>query len=651
MRVLATIVFISFSLTINSQHLKGYLDSLSRYQSKEAINQVDSILLLGVSKELKAYALVLKGNYIRKINRDSAFSTFQKLEELINDVKDTSLLKKIHTSLAVYYDLADQSEKSLFYYLKSLKLSNDPEHLLDVYYNLTFFYSERGKLDSAVHYVTLGLNLADSLNLKRQGVDFQRLLSSQLFYQGDSIRALEVAEEALLRAIPLKDTMLLIKAHGNIVTKLTQRQSEKALYHTKQAIKLAEAIQANRILAFQYLALGDIQTDIASTKEAAASYKAALAIFQKQDMPEPHTITLARLLSLPLMYINADELDSLAFIIENRLRQLNFTLFEQANFYKILRDYYLKSKRSDLAVKAAIKLDSIRKEQFDAEKNQAIEELIKKYETAQKEAEIKQLITDNQNKSLQLNAQRLFIILIVLAAVSAIVIGYLIYSRRLLRNKREAENLRQKLLRIQLNPHFMFNSLNAIQSMIYQNKDTQKTADYLAKFSHLTRQILEFNQHELISLEDEIKFIKNYLSIQQTRFDDPFQFNIKVDDKIEAYELQIPPMITQPFLENAVEHGISEFENKGEIQVRFILENEFLQVIIMDNGIGREQAALKKKSKNHRSMATSITRERLRLWNEKANKNFSMAIDNLLENNKVVGTAVVFQLPLIYSNN
>lgn len=279
---------------------------------------------------------------------------------------------------------------------------------------------------------------------------------------------------------------------------------------------------------------------------------------------------------------------------------------------------------------------------------QSIAEIETRYETQKKDLEIVDLTQRNQIQELQLSQRNLLLIGMAFTFVFILVSGYLIYTRNTLKRKQEAESLKQKMLRIQLNPHFMFNSLNAIQSLVYQESDRQRAADCLSMFSSLMRNILELNQHNFISLEEELEFIQEYLEIQQIRFDDLITYDLNVDEQLELHQVLIPPMITQPFIENALEHGFPDKSQNCELSIAFQKKGQFLEIDISDNGIGREEAAKQEDGIPHRSMATEITKDRLAVLGKSLSRNASMIIDDRLEGSDVIGTQVIFKLPLIY---
>ncbi|RZJ34899.1 MAG: tetratricopeptide repeat protein [Flavobacterium sp.] len=209
----------------------------------------------------------------------------------------------------------------------------------------------------------------------------------------------------------------------------------------------------------------------------------------------------------------------------------------------------------------------------------------------------------------------------------------------------EKNQIKQKLLITQMNPHFIFNSVQNIRSLI-NNKQNDEAVDYLGKFSTLTRQILENSNENYISLDEEVQMIQNYLSIQQLLYDNKFTYNVMVEEGIDPESIFLPPMLAQPFIENAIKHGLSNTVENGKISVHFYLKESKLFFEVTDNGKGFNTS---KTVSNHKSLAMTITRERLVTYTK--NKNFVVQTDNLFNPDGVVnGAKVVFEVPYIYEN-
>lgn len=283
---------------------------------------------------------------------------------------------------------------------------------------------------------------------------------------------------------------------------------------------------------------------------------------------------------------------------------------------------------------------------FNTENLQNLNEVETKFETEKKESENKLLLQQNQIQQLQISRSNYFIggILIVLAAV--IIIAFLFIRQNKLNEQQRTMQLEQQLLRSQMNPHFIFNSLTAIESYIYKN-EPKEAGRYLSAFARLMRLILENSREEYIPLSREIATLEYYLELQKNRFDDSFDYTIEVAENTDTESIAIPPMLAQPFIENSIEHGLKNMDKKGNIRVRFHLENDQLNFEVTDNGIGFEKSmAVKEQNNVHRSMATTITMERLSALNRKKRKKIRLAVDNVRDAaGNVSGTQVSFMIP------
>jgi ligand-binding sensor domain-containing protein/two-component sensor histidine kinase len=215
--------------------------------------------------------------------------------------------------------------------------------------------------------------------------------------------------------------------------------------------------------------------------------------------------------------------------------------------------------------------------------------------------------------------------------------------------EKDVMELEQKALRLQMNPHFIFNALNSIQSQI--GTDNEQTARYyLAKFSRLMRQILDNSRNSEISLEEEVNTLENYLLIEKFCNGDRFDYKITVSEQLEKDYVKIPPMLLQPFIENSIKHGLKHVEGKrGMIEVKFEEKNNALECSVTDNGIGRKKAEeMSKNSKEtyHKSTALIVTQERLDLLKGDDRIRSLEIIDLYDDNGDAVGTKVIVRVPL-----
>ncbi len=215
--------------------------------------------------------------------------------------------------------------------------------------------------------------------------------------------------------------------------------------------------------------------------------------------------------------------------------------------------------------------------------------------------------------------------------------------------EQQASELEMQALRAQMNPHFIFNSLNSINRFILQNNKAQ-ASEYLTKFSRLVRLILQNSQQALIPLEIELESLKLYLELEAVRFYHHFNFKITVDEELETDIIKVPPLIIQPYTENAVWHGLMHKEEKGKLEIELFQEDDMLCCKITDDGIGRKIAAeLKSKSAStHKSMGMQITASRIEMLQQKKHLDEHIRItDLILPDGSAGGTEVLLKIPIM----
>jgi ligand-binding sensor domain-containing protein len=215
---------------------------------------------------------------------------------------------------------------------------------------------------------------------------------------------------------------------------------------------------------------------------------------------------------------------------------------------------------------------------------------------------------------------------------------------RLLGNMRNRmTELENEALRAQMNPHFIFNSLNSIKSFIIRNQK-EEAADYLTTFAELIRKILRNSKSELIPLAEEIDALELYMEIENIRLEDKFDVIWHIDEEIKTEGIMVPPLTLQPFVENAIWHGFIHKEGKGELNIRISKHEDYLNVSIKDNGIGREKSKeIEKKHFRKRSFGIAITQQRLG-YQHKLKNNIEI-IDLYNDENTAIGTEVKLQIP------
>jgi LytS/YehU family sensor histidine kinase len=217
----------------------------------------------------------------------------------------------------------------------------------------------------------------------------------------------------------------------------------------------------------------------------------------------------------------------------------------------------------------------------------------------------------------------------------------------LIENKQRTSEVEMKALRAQMNPHFMFNSLNSINNFILKN-DADNASAYLTRFARLMRSILDNSRLEWVSLDNELKALQLYIEMESLRFDNVFAYHILVDSSIDAMSVSVPPMIIQPYVENAIWHGLLHRKDVGsELLIKVSLLQDVLTICIEDNGIGRAAAdAMKSKFGTHKqSHGMQITAERLQIVNDVYGINAQATIEDRTDDaGKSAGTRVVLTM-------
>ncbi len=241
--------------------------------------------------------------------------------------------------------------------------------------------------------------------------------------------------------------------------------------------------------------------------------------------------------------------------------------------------------------------------------------------------------------------EQLWFIFLVISFV--IILIWFIVKRYINRIKKEHKvqqtisDLERRALQAQMNPHFIFNSLTSIQSLISENNN-EKAEDFLITFSRLVRIALNHSSKAFVLLEEEVELIENYIKLESLRFSSVFNYSIKIDPILQELEVEIPPMVIQPFIENAIEHGLLKMRKKGNLEIQIKIEDEdFIQCVVTDDGIGRLKSLKTPKRKGRESKGIKLAKDRLHILNTKS----SIKIIDLMHDEHPSGTKVILKIP------
>jgi tetratricopeptide (TPR) repeat protein len=538
----------------------------------------------------------------------------------------------------------------------------------------------------ALNYANEQLKLARELGYKKNEGSALASIGRFYFQEGNYNKALFYFMECLKIAEQLGNKYKIAACYANIASVLgTNKEYEKALFYYEKNLEYLKAIKYKPGIAQGYSNIGLIYKELQNHKKALDYYLKSIdlcreikenyllqnnyenigALYEEQDKPDLAIIYFDEALKLSYSiedyfcisssYLNLGRiynqlksyqrsiilLDSsvkYSLLSNNKETEFNASLL-LANSYSGLNNIQAESK---YLKKAFVLKDSL----FNAEKSKQISELTIRYETEKKEAEIRSLNAQNQMQSLKLEQRNYLLSGLAILFIFFILLAFLLFRQNKLRSEQKSMQLEQKLLRSQMNPHFIFNALIAIESFIYKNQP-KEAGRYLSGFARLMRLILENSREEFVPLEKEISTLEYYLNLQKLRFDSTFDYSIKVDESIDPSTIAIPPMLAQPFIENSIEHGLKGNTAKGKINIAFSLENNQLVFTVEDNGVGFEQSVqLKEQNILHKSFATKITNERLHNLGRKSRRKIKLVTEDIKDDlQNVVGGKVIFSIP------
>jgi tetratricopeptide (TPR) repeat protein len=543
----------------------------------------------------------------------------------------------------IYKSLAEYS-KSRSYFEHSLQIAlqiQDKVQEADTWGNIAATYLKEKNYPKALE------TLEKSLALDRQMGRYASLqtnltnLGNIYVEQKKFSEALQALEEAKSMAIKNKDNETIASINVNIALVYAQTNKDQEaitlLLETKKDCyklgKRGDLLSVYDALSFSYGKVG----------KADLAYEAHKSMLALRDSLHNEK-SVQQVNELQTKYEVAQKENAIALLSKNnRIKDLELSqLMNEKNRQEQIARLLDIEQENEIN---ELKISELEKKNENIQKAQKISNLAKENQAKDFDLQRKNLAL--QNKNLEVQRQYLLIFGLLALAVILGAVGYLFYSRKGLQLQNKAMVLEQKMLRSQLNPHFIFNSLATIQTYLFEN-EPQKTAMYLAKFSKLMRQVLENSREDFVPLDKEIQTLENYLQLQQMRFGKKLAYSIEVSSAIDTEAIEIPPMFAQPFIENSIEHGLLHKAGEGIIQINFSLDKNVVVLEVKDNGVGLEQAKTLRSEikKEHKSLATQITQERLSLLRQK----YQMPLDFILQELKtqldeVAGTQVRVELP------
>jgi tetratricopeptide (TPR) repeat protein len=560
-------------------------------------------------------ANIILGNYPQALeNFSKAQLIFESQTDKNNEVKNG--LAKAYGSIGIVFSEQSNYANALNYYLKSVKIYENLKEQAKVaklYNNIGIVYKSQSSDFKALEYFVKAQKIQEKLKDVNIGITLTNIANCYL-NQKNYDKALEYYNQAKISFDLHPNPRALGEWYNNLgLFYKATNNSSKAIENWNLAIKTFQSIDDKFGISDTYIYLGQLNFEKGNNSEALLYANKSLNLSKEINVLEQ--IVLSEKL-LSDIYSNKGD----------------------AN--QALEHYKLYSKANDSLINETNIRKSVEEEMtYEFEKREVLQK---------KELEKRELLLQEQSKR---NKMQLFFAVLLALLLSGI--GFLIYNRTQLKKtltlQKELAEYEQKALHLQMNPHFVFNCLGSISSFIVQN-GTDTAVKYLAKFSKLMRLTLEYSKESLIPIDKEIEGLQNYLELEQLRFNQKFDFSISKASDIED-DTALPPLLLQPFVENAIIHGLIPKKEKGLIAIKFSIKNENLVCTIEDNGIGFHKSQKIKESlvSVHKSMALDITKKRLEMMEVSTSQKANVEIEENKNNQgEILGTKVVLNLPLQY---
>lgn len=582
------------------------------------------------------------------------------LENLIEKSKKRGLWKGLSYGYNQFGELNSdilKYQKAIEYYKLALEASSDKEDIVFRSHTLNMLGKVSMRVDSirnALDYHQEVIYMADARNTEG---DLQIELGKAYFGIGNIYKAL--GQWAL--SMNYYNTALdnfqtynyfegLVYIYQNMGESLEAiGKLDEALYHYGQSEEINNSLGSERSAIINSVGIAHIMVHQGDLEEARTLIESSIS--RSKDLRDDELLTLGyiqygwnlmnmgRLERAEDYLLKGLELSEKYQLTDNLADAANWLheLYAMRGDYKNTYDYY------KLAVSTRSRIRNKRNQRY-------VYDAVSRSEEENKNTQLQILATENEMVNLKLRRNHIILIIGALWLGLLSLVLFLWYRQNKLKNEKQILSLEQGRLRSQMNPHFLFNSLNSIKHMIISN-DEKNAIKFLNKFSKLIRKILDASSYKEITLEEELETTALYMNIENMRFNNAIDFSVEVDPEIDPTSIKIPSLILQPFLENSLWHGLSSINGQKIIRI-IVTQNKkgYISINIRDNGIGREAAGLVKNRKliKRKSMGISITKERLANFSRLYQNTFNLSFQDIFgDDGKVKGTEVSLLVPTL----
>ncbi len=563
-----------------------------------------------------------------------------------------------YNQMGTRYRNISEYQKAIEYHNKALEAAsraNNKEFQIFSLNMLGVVYRRMDAIKTALDYSQEALRLAESI--ENPSVGILRSKNVSLNSMGNIYQSLEQYDRALEQ---YNRSLELEKALGNkrgMAVNLQNRgecleaqgKLNQALESYRDALKLDTEIGSERGIAICYNSIGRVYIKQGRQEEALKLLLEALSLIQ--DSGDQHIIAPVYN-NLGWAHLGLGQLKAAESYLQQGLRAARekMLLRDVAQGYLRLSD--LESARGDhqTALEYYKRAGDYKRQITNDVNIRYVNDVLLKYDAEKQRNLAESLRQENEIVNLQLRRNQTTLLVGVLLLILFLLVLYIFYRQYQLNNEKKMMALEQSRLRSQMNPHFLFNSLNSIKHFIINNE--QKNAvHYLNKFSKLIRRILEASSMKEISLREELETVELYMNIENIRFDDQIDFEIDIAPDINPDTVKIPSLILQPFLENSLWHGLSSKEGEKKVRIEISRGDKGqINIAIRDNGIGREAAGRLQAQKvlKKKSMGIPITLERLANFSRIYRNTFDLSIEDLRQGDgSVAGTQVMLSIPTV----
>lgn len=642
MKTASKIILYSFILLIGhtTWSQQATIDSLKRVYKVTKIDTAKIGILNKLASEFKEINPDSTSFYAKK-----ALKLAAKLNYLFGQANGEVNLGNASIILGDYAQAKNHFEKAKSIFESLLKKEDDNKTfiygLARCYSCLGVIYSQEGNYYGSLDNYQNGLKLYQKINQKSSISKSYNNIGIVYKSRSNNTKALEYFKKALKIQEEIGEQTMPVTLTNIGVIYFEDNKLPQAYSYYSRAEKLFKTIENTRGSALLQNYWGDYYTKIKAQDKAEAHYKQSLEMYECMQNKFGASLSLYNLGTLYFEQSKYNLAMPLATKSLDYAKEIGI-LDQIYHSEKLVSDIY------NVQNQPALSLEHY-KNYIIARDSLNTMESSKKFDRAEMDFEYqkKEALFQEKNKR-----EHLLLIFSIIGTLLVIGLIFLLINRYQVKKRltlqKEVAEYEQKALHLQMNPHFVFNCLGSISSFIVQN-GTDSALKYLSKFSKLMRLTLEYSKDALIPIDKEIESLQNYLELEQLRFHDKFEFKIESHESIE-FNMGLPPLLIQPFVENAILHGLVPKEGAGMIIVDFDVQNSQLICTISDNGIGiTKSAAIKENSmKAHKSMALEITKKRLEIMEATISKSAQIEIKEMEENNEVVGTKVTLRLPIQY---